>query len=68
MKEYIIRHKKEGQFEKQTVYLQYIDDIDLKHYTVNIKEATRFVGKRSVNKMMSTFNHPENWEVLEYAK
>ena len=35
-----------------------------KHYVVDFKNAT-FLDRREVNKILKSFKHPENWEVVK---
>ena len=54
--EYVIRHK------KNNVYLKRFENINLNHYVVDMKEATKF-DRRNANIMLKKFKHPENWDI-----
>lgn len=54
--EYVIRHK------KNNVYLKRFENINLNHYVVDMKEATKF-DRRNGNITLKKFKHPENWEL-----
>ena len=49
------------------VYLKYFKRIRLKHYVMDSKEATVF-NKTDAKKMLETFKHSENWEIIEIKK
>lgn len=45
-------------------YLNYMKNIDFRHYTCDATEATRFCSRSECNKMLKKFKHPENWEII----
>ena len=48
-------------------YLKYFKKIRLKHYVLNIDDATVF-NKTEAKAMLGRFKHPENWEIIEINK
>ena len=45
-------------------YLKYFKNIKFKHYVVDINEPTVF-NKTEARRMLATFKHPENWEIIQ---
>ena len=63
---YVIKHKKLNIYYHSTIVGNSKYSIkDSKHFVKNINEAKRFILKRDVNKVLNTFEHPENFEIME---
>lgn len=56
---YVIKHKKLDMYYHSTMVG------DNKHFVKNINEAKRFILKKDVNKVLNTFEHPENFEIMK---
>ena len=48
-------------------YLKYFKKLRLKHYVLDINEATVFT-KTEAKRMLEKFKHPENWEIIQINK
>ena len=59
LKGYVIKHKKMELYYHSTVVG------DNKHFVKDIKEAKRFILKKDVNKVLNTFKHPDDYEIVK---
>jgi hypothetical protein len=55
---YVLRNK------NTKTYLKYLKTIRWKHYVLNRDEAT-VLNATEVKRMLKTFKHPENWEIVK---
>lgn len=55
---YLLRNK------NTKMYLKYLKAIRFKHYVINKDEAT-VLNISEVKRMLKTFKHPENWEIIQ---
>lgn len=51
--------------KNHNTYLKYYKRIKLKHYVVDINDATIF-NTTEVKQMLNRFKHPENWEMVRF--
>ena len=58
---YLLQHKKHGTF-------YCINGSELKNYSVDVKDATRFENKSNAEKIRKKLKHPENWIIKEIRK
>ena len=55
---YVLRNK------NTKMYLKYLKAIRWKHYVLNRDEAT-VLNISEVKRMIKSFKHPENWEIIQ---
>lgn len=55
---WVIKNKKYGNYYHSTIYKHN------KHFVTYIEEAKK-MDKRSANKILNNFNHPENYELVK---
>lgn len=68
MKKYIIKHIKADFLKGSSMYLNYNEKDEWRHYVLDVEQATRFEGKSKARKVLKKFNHPENWDIVEVLK